>query len=68
MSSAPLPALIDRRTLAAETGLTRAGVDAVFSQLDVIVIEGLRKPMVRRADVHALLEQSTYSNQNPRVR
>ena len=55
-----LPALVDRKQLAAETGLTRAAIDRVFVELPVVVLPGLRKSFVRRADVARLLDASTY--------
>jgi hypothetical protein len=58
--SGPLPELLDRKTLAAETGLSRAGVDAVFRALDVVHLPGLRKPLVRREDAQRLIAESTY--------
>jgi hypothetical protein len=60
-SCAPaLPRLLDRKGLAAEMGLPRSVIDAVFRALPVVAIEGLRKPMVRREDVLRLLEESTF--------
>jgi integrase len=55
-----LPALLDRGQLARETGLSRAGVDAVFRALDVVHLPGLRKPLVRRQDVERLIVENTY--------
>ena len=54
-------ALLSRGDLA-ELGWTRRGVDAVFRRLPVVQIEGLRKPMIKVADYHALIEESTYRN------
>jgi hypothetical protein len=62
-----LPQLLDRRTLADELGVGRAGVDAVFRQLPVVVLPGLRKTFVRRADVAALIESSTYTGREVRL-
>jgi hypothetical protein len=59
--SPDLPALIDRKTLAAETGLTRAAVDAVFRAVPVVVLPGCRKVFARREDVRRLLEESTFT-------
>ena len=56
----PLPSLLDRKALAQELGVTRAVVDAIFRQVPVVALPGLRKPMVRREDVLRLLEESTY--------
>ncbi len=58
--STALPKLLDRKTLAAEMGLPRSAVDAVFRSLPVVALPGLRKPMVRREDVLRLLEESTF--------
>jgi hypothetical protein len=55
-----LPQLVDRKQLAAETGLGRAAIDAVFRALPVVVIPGVRKVHVRREDVAALLEANTF--------
>lgn len=60
MTTLPLPALLDRRTLAAELGVGRATVDAIFRSLPVVALPGLRKPFVRRDDVMRLLDESTY--------
>lgn len=56
----PLPALVDRKQLAAETGLSRAAVDAVFRSVPVVCLPGLRKTFVRRDDVERLIADSTY--------
>ncbi len=58
--STPLPALVDRKQLAAETGLTRAGVDAIFQTVPVVIIPGVRKVWVRREDVARLLAEHTF--------
>jgi hypothetical protein len=65
--SGALPALVDRKTLAAELGVGRATVDAIFQRLEVIAFEGHRKVFVRRADVEHLLAASTYDGRT-RVR
>jgi hypothetical protein len=62
----PLPALVDRKQLAAETGQGRAFCDAVFRQLEVVSLPGLRKTYVRRADVEHLLQVSTYDGSRVR--
>ena len=43
-----------------ELGLARGAVDAVFRELDVVVLPGYSRPMVRVADYLALVERSTY--------
>jgi hypothetical protein len=54
--SAPLPELVDCRRIMAETGLTRAVVEALMRQLPKVTVPGVRKVYVRRSDVLALLE------------
>ncbi len=56
----PLPRLLDARHLAAELGVTRAAAEAIMRRLPVVQVEGLRKVYVRRPDVEALLEASTF--------
>ena len=56
-----LPELVDRKTLAAETNLTRAAVDAVFRQVPVVVIPGCRKVFARREDIMVLIESNTFT-------
>jgi hypothetical protein len=51
-----------------ELGLERRGVDAVFRALDVIVLPGYSRPMIRAEDYLELLEQSTYPRDGSRVR
>lgn len=43
-----------------ELGLERRAVDAVFRELDVVVLPGYSRPMVRAADYLELLDRSTY--------
>jgi len=40
-------------------GLDRRAIDAVFRELDVIVLPGYSQPMVYAADYLALVERST---------
>jgi hypothetical protein len=68
MSTRPLPALIDRKQLAEELGITRAAVDAVFRSVPTVHLPGLRKPFVRRDDVHRLITDSTFHDDGTRVR
>ena len=57
----PLPALLDRRPLAAELGCSRQVVDAIFRALPVVVFpHAPRKAHVCRADVEQLIRESTY--------
>lgn len=62
--SAPLPALVDRKTLAEELGVRRSTIDAIFRAIaqegGVVVYPGTRKPLVRRADVERLTAASTF--------
>jgi hypothetical protein len=59
--SEPLPELLDAKHLAAELGITRAAAEAIMRQLPTVQLPGLRKVYVRRSDVAALLEASTFS-------
>jgi hypothetical protein len=52
-------ALLSRSHLR-ELGLERRAVDAVFRELDVVVLPGYSRPMVRVEDYCRLLKQSTY--------
>jgi hypothetical protein len=56
-----LPELLDARHLAAELGITRAAAEAIIRQLPIVQVPGLRKVYVRRLDVAALLERSTFT-------
>jgi hypothetical protein len=58
--SEQLPELLDCKHLADELGVTRAAAEAVMRQLPVVQFPGLRKVYVRRGDVTALLERSTF--------
>lgn len=57
-----LPELLDCKALMAETGLTRAGAEALMRRVPVVQIQGLRKVYVRRSDVAAYLESRTFTN------
>ena len=52
-------ALLSRTDLR-ELGLERRAVDAVFRALDVIVLPGYSRPLIRVADYLELLERSKY--------
>lgn len=67
-SGAPLPELLDRKRLQAETGLPRSGVDAIFQSLPVINLPNHRKVYVRREDVGRLLAEATFRNDGTEVR
>jgi hypothetical protein len=43
-----------------ETGLSRAGAEALMRRVPTVEIEGLRKVYVRRGDVAAYLEARTF--------
>ena len=43
-----------------ELGLERRAVDAVFRALDVVVLPGYSRPMVRAEDYRRLLDECTY--------
>jgi hypothetical protein len=49
-----------------ELGLERRAVDAVFRELDVVVLPGYSRPLIRAEDYLALLEQSTYRDDRVR--
>jgi hypothetical protein len=55
-----LPELLDCKGLMAETGLTRAGAEALMRRVPVVQIEGLRKVYVRRSDVAAYVDAHTF--------
>ena len=57
----PLPELLDCRRLMRETGLSRAGAEALMRALPVVTIEDLRKTYVRRSDVVTYLEARTFT-------
>jgi hypothetical protein len=48
------------RTDLQELGLQRKAIDAVFRKLDVVMLPGYRRPMIRVADYLELLEQCRY--------
>jgi hypothetical protein len=43
-----------------ELGLERRAIDSVFRELDVIVLPGYSRPLVRASDFRELLERSTF--------
>jgi hypothetical protein len=49
-----------------DLGWTRAQIDRIFGLLDVIVLPGSRKAMIRREDYLALLAQFTYDDNRVR--
>jgi hypothetical protein len=56
----PLPELLDCKRVMRETGLSRAGAEALMRRVPTVSIEGLRKVYVRRSDVAAYLERRTF--------
>ncbi|MBA2372137.1 MAG: hypothetical protein H0V71_10905 [Chloroflexi bacterium] len=49
-----------------ELGLERRAVDAVFRELDVVVLPGYSRPMVHASQYLELLERSTYRDDRVR--
>ena len=43
-----------------ELGLERRAIDSVFRELDVVVLPGYARPMIRASDYLALIETCTY--------
>jgi hypothetical protein len=59
-------ALLSRSHLR-ELGLERRAVDAVFRALDVVVLPGYSRPLIRAEDYLALLTRSTYRDDRVRA-
>jgi len=59
-------ALLSRSHLR-ELGLERRAVDAVFRELDVVVLPGYSRPMIRVEDYVALLSRCTYADDRVRA-
>jgi len=73
MSATPSPAVrlqnpdaLLSRTDLRELGLERRAVDAVFRALDVIVLPGYSRPLVRVGDYLDLLQRSKYDGSRVR--
>ena len=49
-----------------ELGLQRGAVDAVFRALDVVVLPGYSRPMVRAEDYLAFIAEHTYGDNRVR--
>ena len=49
-----------------DLGLPPAGIDVVFRQLDVVVLAGYSRPMIRVEDYLELLAESTYGRDRVR--
>lgn len=43
-----------------ELGYERRAIDAIFRELDVVVLPGYSRPMIRVEDYLSLVERSTY--------
>jgi hypothetical protein len=54
------PHAVLTRTDLRELGWERRGVDAIFRQLDVVVLPGYSRPVVRVADYFELVTASTF--------
>lgn len=61
-----MPEALMSRTDLATLGLPRRGVDAVFRALEVVVLPGYSRPMVRVADYLELVRTSTYADDRVR--
>lgn len=57
-AKAPLPELIDTRTIAEELGVNRGVAEALMRRLPKQEIPGCRRLFVRRTDVERLLAQN----------
>jgi hypothetical protein len=60
------PDALLRRTDLRELGLERRAVDAVFGALDVIVLPGYSRPLIRVRDYLELLKRCTYDDRRVR--
>jgi hypothetical protein len=49
-----------------ELGLERRAIDAVFRALDVVVLPGYSRPMIRAEDYRELVRRSTYGRDRVR--
>jgi hypothetical protein len=54
------------RTHLRDLGWGRSQIDRIFGLLDVVVIDGSRRPMIRREDYLELLARSTYGDNRVR--
>lgn len=61
------PGALLSRTRLRELGLERRAVDAVFRALDVVVLPGYTRPLIRAEDYLKLLDRSTYRDDRVRV-
>lgn len=63
----PNPAAVLSRTDLAALGYPRRAVDAIFRELDVVVLPGFSRPFVRVSDYLELVERSTYRDDRARA-
>ena len=61
------PGALLSRTHLRELGLERRAVDAVFRALEVVVLPGYARPLIRAEDYLKLLDRSTYRDDRVRV-
>ena len=60
--SEPLPQLLDAKALQRELGVTRAAAEKILRLApEIVQFPGLRKVYVRRADVEAVIQRSTFA-------
>ncbi len=59
--SAPLPQLLDAKSLRLELGITRAAAETIIRQLPVVQFADLREVYVRRDDVERLIAERTFT-------
>ena len=57
----PEGALLTRSHLR-DLGLQRGAIDAVFRALDVVLLPGYSRPMIKATDYLDLIERETYGN------
>jgi hypothetical protein len=63
-----MPGALLTRSHLRELGLERRAADAVFRELDVVVLPGYSRPMVRADDFRELVRRSTYGAHDVRLR
>ena len=64
--SVALPQLLDRESLAAETGLARSAIDVIFRHCPVVSLPGHRKVYLRRQDLSVYSEEGRLGPQTLR--
>jgi hypothetical protein len=64
----PLPELLDCRRIMEEMGVKRASAEAIMRQVPKVKIRDLDKTFVRRSDVAALIDASTFRSDQLPVR